>query len=146
MSSDENKGFAFMSLSYEVHSSLFQHYSSLIVKARISIMTLIILAFCYVLGVFHSDIDKQQIFGVMSTRSIISYLASFLIVCLFLMEIHYCRRLLQIISVSKAIERELKVEHYFINYDRATRWPLYILYGLSIFFPRYYLLSKCCYI
>lgn len=113
---------------YAAHNELFRHYSSLLFKARLSIITAILLLFAFALGATDwAAATDPAIFGI-TGRSLIAYLSSWVVVLLFSMETAYIRRLAQVANAASRIEGD---QLFFANYRPLWHWPLTALYALA---------------
>lgn len=78
---------------YESHVKLFTHYSGLVFRARVAMITLILLVFGYLFGTVAGAGDTHRDLLGIGTKSAMAYLAALLLSLLFSMENAYLRRL-----------------------------------------------------
>jgi hypothetical protein len=119
-------------IAYEAHFRLCEHYSSLIFRARISIMTLILIVVAFVFGIMLQDSNALGKLPGLPTRAILAYIGAILINLLYLMEIGYLKRFYQVVAGGRALEGRVGLQSYFTIYDRSESWPLHAAYGLAV--------------
>ena len=128
----ENAKAEFRRTAYEAHYRLLEHYSSLIFRARVAILTVTMLVLAYVFGVSPSLSADADNVGVLNTRGIIGYLAAVFIDLLYLMETSYLKRFYQVIASGRQYETDGDSCSYFSRYDKPESWPIHIAYLLAV--------------
>ena len=116
---------------YQAHFALVQHYSSLIFKARMSIITVILIIWAYILGIGQDVGDYTFQIGeyTLSAKAGIAYITSITITIFITMEISCVKRYFHILSSAQAIEAQYQKPGYFSNYPKTlTTTPFYLFY------------------
>jgi len=114
-----------------MYGEIYNHYSSLIFKARISIITVIFLAFGYIFGIVpHQEKDSQ--IPEIVTSLIIPVCSSAFVSLIFLTEVAYFKILFKAIHALKCLEDNPKNDKekpysFFCMYKR-THWHFTSLY------------------
>ncbi|TVM02278.1 MAG: hypothetical protein CV087_09800 [Candidatus Brocadia sp. WS118] len=119
-------------IAYEAHFNLLQHYSSLVFKARISIITVSLLIFAYIFGFGFLEKDastspKSEYFKIM-----VAYTASIFTIIFFRMETLYIKRIVQVILTARAIEKENQLSYFFSAWDSPHYRTVSLFYFAAI--------------
>jgi hypothetical protein len=117
---------------YASHFALCQHYSSVVLQVRIAIMTLVVAAVAMAAGVFPGVDASRMVFGGLTDRSLLAYVAVVLLNLLHAMEVGYMKRYLQVVRSGRDMERRGGIEAFFSRYDRTEAWPLHVAYLLAM--------------
>lgn len=117
---------------YASHFTLCQHYSSVVLQVRIAIMTLVVAAVAMAFGVFPGVSPARVMFGGITDRSLLAYVAVVLLNLLHAMEVGYMKRYLQVVRSGRELEREGGITAFFSRYDRTEAWPLHVAYLLAM--------------
>ena len=117
---------------YASHFALCQHYSSVVLQVRIAIMTLVVAAVAMAFGVFPGVSDARVMFGGVTDRSLLAYVAVVLLNLLHAMEVGYMKRYLQVVRSGREMERQGGIAAFFSRYDRTEAWPLHVAYLLAM--------------
>ena len=118
----------FARAAYDAHQSLLRHYSAQIFKTRISIITLIVIACGYLVGL----IPPQRQPVDLAPSAGLAYLSALLVGLLFSLEIAYYRRFLQVVKAGRIIEDSQGAKLYFNLWDHGSPWRLYSIYIVGI--------------
>jgi hypothetical protein len=124
----------FLKLAYDKHLELLKHYSSQVFQTRLSIVTISLLVWGALLGVYNpvSASGKFPVLGtVIDTKGFLAFLAAMAVGVFFLMENAYFKRFLQVVAVLHRIENQLDVQLYCRGYDRKSPWPLSLYYIIA---------------
>lgn len=116
---------------HAAHYELCEHYSGLIFKARVSIITLTLLVIAFVFDIVPARTQPLPPILGFDARGLMALMSSVLIGLLHLMEMAYIKRFYQVVASGKAIEQGL-LPSYFARYDRAESWPVHLAYGVGI--------------
>jgi hypothetical protein len=115
----------------ESHYLLCEHYSSLVFRARIANMTLIVVVGAFVIGLRDQSASGTLIDWELM-RSSVALVGATVIALLHLMELGYARRFYQVMVAGRTLERQAGVSGYFNMYDRSESWPLNAIYGIVV--------------
>jgi hypothetical protein len=120
--------------SYDNLYKLMQHYSSQLFNGRVSIITICVLLWAYILGVGKDLNDKAISIGslTVSTKMLVAYFACYLLPMFSWIENAYFRRLLAIVKCGKVFERKFAIESYFTVYSPIKLHPFFFFYVLNI--------------
>ena len=120
--------------SYELHCEMFRHYSSMLFRARILIITVILLVFAFLFGFKNTGLDSaKDLFG-LEPAGVVAYLSSIVITLLYSMETAYIRRL-HVVAISARRSADGKFSFYFFKeYKQLRHWPLLALYFSAVVF------------
>jgi len=112
-------------IAYQGHFELTKHYSSLLFKGRVLVVTISIAAWVYILGI-HPPKGIEKI-GEMSINLqidlVIAYLSSTVILFLATMKVSYLDRIFSIIENAKKIEEKSNIEGVFKSFKRSNSTP-----------------------
>lgn len=125
----------FTNCAYQAHHDTFRHYSALLFTARLSIVTVVLLAFVYLLGLLPGDKSEdgeiQKVVG-FNGRGVVAFLSAFLISLLFKMETAYVDRLVEVAYAAGRLERAEGAQLYFTQYRRLPHWPVDLVHLLGV--------------
>ena len=116
----------------EAHYELCKHYSDLIFKGRVSLITLTVIVVAFVFGIVPDRKQPLPAIAGLDPRGLLAFVSSVVVCLLNLMEMGYIKRFYQVIASGRAIEQG-RLPSYFDRFDRAESWPLHFAYGLGIF-------------
>lgn len=121
-------------LKYSTYVDIYKHYSGLMFKARISIITIIFLAYGYILGIIPG---KQEVIPDEIIKVLTPICAGTLMSAIFLLEVSYYNNFFRAIRALKELEKKVDDEKrcaFFSGYERRN-WHFCILYlAASILF------------
>ena len=126
---------------YQAYSELYRHYSNLIFRARVAILTIVFLAFGYLLGIVPSETYEKTLpihtFGVeIAYVGIVSILAAYGTGFMFLLELAYYKRFLKSIACLAEIEKTAGLVHG--DKDRRTFFGTYERKHWQYCFPYFF--------
>ncbi|UII21557.1 hypothetical protein [Fulvivirga ligni] len=121
-------------VSYDNHYRLFEHYSKLVFRARISIVTLILLVAAFVFKIKPEPASMIELGGDVSLNivSVILFFTNLILNFMFWMEIGYTKRFYLVVSSVRDFVDE---PPSFFSKDRfkGEARPMYFVYGLAVF-------------
>jgi hypothetical protein len=120
-------------VSLEKHSVLFQHYSSLLFRARILIVGVILVVVGLLCGMGSAPGMANASIRA-DAEPILAYAASLVVALLYSMETAYIRRLAEVASSAREVEGLARAFPFFQNYQALWHWPLLALYCLAVTF------------
>jgi hypothetical protein len=120
-------------VSLEKHSELFQHYSSLLFRARIFIVGIILVVVGLLCGMRSAPGVPNAAIRV-DAEPILAYAASLVVALLYSMETAYIRRLAEVAASAREVEGLARAFPFFQNYSALSHWPLLALYCLAVIF------------
>jgi hypothetical protein len=114
--------------------TLMQHYSAQLFNGRVSIITVCVLLWAYILGVGKDFNDRAASIGsvMVTTKMLVAYFACFLLPMFSSIENAYFRRFVTIIKCGKVFEDKYKIESYFTAFSPITLHPFFFFYVLNI--------------
>jgi hypothetical protein len=112
---------------------LMQHYSSLLFNGRVSIITICVILWAYILGVVKDSSDSTISVGsvFMTTKMMVSLFAAFLMPIFSSIENVYFKRFLSIVRTGKILEKKFGFSSYFSAYNAPTLHPFIYFYFLN---------------
>jgi hypothetical protein len=113
---------------YEAHVGLCQHYSGLVFRGRLAIVTLTIAAVSVSLGLLPGTAPGPSPIG----AGMLAYASACLVALLHAAEVGYVKRFFQVVASGREIEKSLGVPSYFSRYDQPEGWPLRLIYFFSV--------------
>lgn len=116
---------------YEAHFDLCTHYSGLVFRGRIAIVTLTVAAVSFALGLVPTIGENTAPPSPLMTGAL-AYIAAWLVSLLHAMEVSYVKRFYQVVASGRAIEQAGGVTSYFTTYDRPESWPLRVIYIFAV--------------
>jgi hypothetical protein len=120
------------STAYDAHYRLLEHYSSLILRARISIVTVTLVVIAYAFGVVpESATTSTPLFGI-DSRAPVALMGALFLAFLFLMEVSYLMRLYQVILSGRALEGQESLPSYFTKFIPGQSWPIHTVYTIAV--------------
>lgn len=122
-SSDEN-----LRTAYDAHVGLCQHYSGLVFRGRLAIVTLTVAAVSVSLGLLPGTGPGPRPIG----AGMLAYASACLVALLHAAEVGYVKRFFQVVATGREIETALRVPSYFSRYDQPEGWPLRLIYFFSV--------------
>lgn len=119
--------------SYQNLYPLMQHYSSLLFNGRVSIITVCVLLWAYILGVAKDTSDAVINIGFLTVtiKMLVALFAAFLIPMFSSIENAYFRRFLDTIKAGKILERKYQLSCYFSVHKVVTGHPFFSFYFLN---------------
>jgi hypothetical protein len=116
---------------YEAHFDLCKHYSGLVFRGRIAIITVTVAAVSFALGVVPTVSETAARPDPLMTGAL-AYIAAWLVSLLHAMEVSYVKRFYQVVSSGRAIEKAGGVTSYFTTYDKPESWPLRVIHIFAV--------------
>jgi len=119
--------------SYQNLYPLMQHYSSLLFNGRVSIITICVLLWAYILGVAKDTNDSVVGIGPLTVtiKTLVALFAVFLIPMFSSIENAYFRRFLDTVMSGKILERKYNLTAYFSHHRVVTAHPFFFFYCLN---------------
>jgi hypothetical protein len=111
---------------YERYTELFRHYSNILFKARITVITVILALFANIFEIVGAKPPNDV------SRSLISLFAASFIVLISSMESRYSERLKEVADEIKKLEQDSDSPRYFSGYGKPSHWHILLVYFLSI--------------
>jgi len=116
--------------SYDNLYALLKHYSSQLFNGRVSIITICVLLWAYILGLGKDFNDVATTLGPLnlSTKMLVAYFACYLLPMFSSIETAYLRRYLTIIKCGRAFETRFAINSYFTSYGTIKAHPFFSFY------------------
>jgi amino acid transporter len=127
---------------YAAHFDLCKHYSNLVFRGRIAIVTLTIGAVSFALGLVPTTAVTLTKPDSLMTGAL-AYIAAWLVALLHSMEVSYVKRFYQVVSSGRALEEKEGIASYFSSYDKPESWPLRVIYIFSVAVLVLVALARC---
>ena len=118
----------FLGTTYEAHVALCQHYSSLVFRGRLAIVTLTVAAVSVALGLIPGSGSAPNGAG----NGLLAYASAWLVALLHAVEVSYVRRFFQVVVSGRDLERRIGLQLYFSRYDQPEGWPLRLIYFFAV--------------
>jgi hypothetical protein len=113
---------------YDAHVGLCQHYSGLVFRGRLAIVTLTVAAVSVSLGLLPGTAPGPSPIG----AGMLAYASACLVALLHAAEVGYVKRFFQVVASGREIETAMGVPSYFSRYDQPEGWPLRLIYFFSV--------------
>ncbi len=119
---------------YDNLYKLMQHYSSQLFNGRVSIITICVLLWAYILGVGKDLNDRATSIGTLTvtTKMLVAYFACYLLPMFSSIENAYFKRFLTIVKCGKVFESRFTINSYFTAYSPIKLHPFFFFYVLNI--------------
>jgi hypothetical protein len=119
-------------VAYEAHFALSQHYSSIIFKGRLGIVTLTVAAVSVSLGLTPERSVPAPAPLAPGIGALLPYISGWLVSLLHAMEVSYVKRFFQVVASGRNLEQSAGLKSYFSLYDRPEAWPLRTVYFFAV--------------
>jgi len=113
---------------YEGHVALVQHYSGLVFRGRLSIVTLTVVAVSVALGL----VPGVSVVPSPVASGLLAYASACLVALLHAVEVSYVKRFFQVVASGIDLEHNMGIRSYFTRYDKPEGWPLRIIYFFAV--------------
>lgn len=117
-----------LNIAYQGHYDMAKHYSLLIFRGRVSVITISIAVWVYVLGIHikEPETNKASFLANIPIQLLVSYLFSYVIIFLAIMKVGYLNRLFSLVASGKKIESESNVQGFFKSFITPNSAPFLI--------------------
>jgi hypothetical protein len=119
--------------SYNQHYELLRHYSSLLFKGRVSVVTVCVLIWAYILGIVKDlGTARFSFLGLnLESKSNVALGVMFLLLSFMSLETAYARRFIEVVTSGRLVEKELGSEAFFSRYAPPTWSPMVEFYAFN---------------
>lgn len=118
----------------EMHCDLFKHYSLMLFRARILIVSVILLVFAFLLGIKKIETVATKGLFNLEPAAVIAYVSAIVIALLYSMETAYIRRLAEVAASARHGNKSDLTFDFFDRYRPLWHWPLLALYFCAVLF------------
>lgn len=123
---------AFAENAYSTAAALHQHYSGLLFKGRLSIVTASIVIWAFLLKAPSQDLDSIKIVNLTVPASLLAaVLASVVNTGFAAIESVYFERLFTLVATGQRLERGFNVDGFFSSYLSPKHDPFYLIYFVN---------------
>ena len=120
-------------IAYEKAFDSVLHYSNIIFRTRIGMLTLSALIASLILGVRLAPATNSSAASItVDVKAMLAYIYSIMIVLFYSIEVGYYRRLAAVVKAAAAIELKRGASAMFQDYNLSWHVPIYFLYGAMV--------------